>query len=463
MNFKKSDWEKIINQTKAATGYTPAEIRKNSGQSLKVQSEESEAFKLKAAEIIAIQQLNQKGLQVVDVNPALISRMDNFCVYDGVLIQNLMGTENIFNVVQAPPNLVYDLADPTSLTVSAGVVAPYWRSVFIPYTGNFLKVEYLNSRLAVDNSNLSATVQGISNYSEPQNTSELSATPMTPNYFAANKLSSDKMIFLDFNNPTGNPIIAKHGDTFETYFSGFWLTFKQNSPRIRLTVGYNSKANSNSQLPENLHLWNGYGLKNNSTINPVPFCLTDCDIPNETGPALRTTGWPITATTTEYCLIANPAAVQNYQVDGLAVFFLNNFSSVVTTTSSTATNHFVVVELYVKNLGTAVTQYLTGSTKIKRILSIPMAMTPANFATNSLDLAEPVRVTLRKNTGLFIRVTRTAAEDNILKFDLSGYSMGPLFYGRLVSNTQQAPFTPRYKFTENPYPIDLDDYGMPLA
>jgi hypothetical protein len=463
MNFKKSDWEKIINQTKQAVGYTPAQIRKNSGQSLKVQSEDSEAFKLKAAEIIAIQQLNQKGLQVVDINTQVIERMENFCVYDGNLIQNLVGSENIMNVVQAPPNLVYDFADPTALSVSAGVVSPYWRSIYVPYTGNFLKVEYLNSRIAVDNSNLSAIVQGISDFSEPQDTSELGSFSSPSTYFAANKLSSDRIIFLDFNNPTGNPIIAKHGDKFETYFSGFWLTFKQNSPRIRVTVGYNSKTDSESVPPENLSLWNGYGLRNNSTINPIPFCITDCDIPNETGPALRTTGWPITATTTEYCLIANPAAVANWEVNGVSICFINNFNASVLSTAATATNHFVVAELYVKTLGTAVTNYLTGSTKIKRILSIPMVMSAANYFSQGLDLAETLRVTLRKNTGLFIRVTRTAAEDNILKFDLSGYSMGPLFYTRLVSNTQQAPFKPRYKYTENPYPIDLDDYGMPLA
>lgn len=458
VQITKAQWDKIIAQTKQATGYTPDQIKQNEKVS-GIKKPDTDSFQLKAEELIAIQQLNSKGFRIFDLNTQVTDRENYYCCYDGQSLRNINGVEIVDNL-NAVPNQYYDLSDPSMITNST-VNSPYWRSIFIPIQGNFLKVEYLPERVNVDNRVITPfNPSFITDNSNPQNTNELNDFSSPSTFYAANKTSSDRVILLDFTDVSPTPIIAKHGDSFESYFNGVWVTFKQNSPRIRITIGFNSKVVSQADQNQvyNLNLWSGHGLKNNPQINPVPFAMSSSDV----SPA----GYiPLGTAVTEWCLVANPESTSPGEPSGAAILFLTSFLAHMITDPNTG-YHILEASLRVKTLGTPGSFYLAGSLDERKLCTTIFGIGGGSGVSGQpCVFAEPVRCVLRKGTGLYIQIRKVYDSGGTAMsgfFALNGYSMGPLYWSvnRGVIGPG-APFFPRYKYTDNPYPIDFDAYGMP--
>lgn len=468
-----SQWKKLFAATQQATGYTPAQIRKNSGQSLSPERVQENAYNLEAQKLEAIKQQNSKGFQVFDINPNNIEREDAFCAYPPDVLATMIGTESVNSINAAGAGDLYYDNNTGVFSNGAPVILPYWRSIYIPVAGNFLKIEYLPARIGTDTGDFNQqpnSNQRIQNSTEPDNTTEPNFydfyAPFSPTYYNANKVASDRIIFLDFNEPTDKPIIIKHGERVKNYFNGIWLTFKQNSPRIRVTIGFNSEISTVDDRPQNLHLWRGHGLMNDSFINPIPFSMSSSDVNNGFGINISN------AAPLEYCLIANPTARASWEQNGASLVWLTNFVlDCIMESFAEERLGAMKVCLYVKTLGTPASKFVTGSVKIKRLLerTIIKQNRVGNVSTN-VTISEPIRVLLRQETGLFIRFTPQYQAGNaqgfsfINYFSMDGYSFGPLQnYLLSAESVPLTPFVTRYKLGENPYPIDWDDLYSPLA
>lgn len=470
MNLSKSmtlsEWKKIVSSTEKAAGYTPAAIRRMSGQSAQLTRVDDTSFKLESEKLEAIKQQSSKGFQVIDITPANVTREEAFCAYPGDVINQIIGVCPVSNInLVGSGDLFYDDADGV-FTSGTPVPVPYWRSVYLPIVGNFLKIEYLPSRIGVDTDDIatSANDEGrIQDSSTPQDTNEPSFydfyLPNSPGYYHANKISSDRMILIDFNEPSTRPLIAKHGERFKNYFSGVWITFKANSPRIRVTIGFNSEISTVDDRPKNLHLWRGHGVMNDSFVNPVPFSVSDFEADSSLS------GLQMNSLIKEVCLFANPIANAKWEQNGLSLLWLTGGSlNWLQNTDTTPDARMINVSLYVKKLGVA-PNFTTGSVKLKRLMTRSICFTKnMTFSgTGDLVIPEPIRIALRPDTGIFLRAVISFGVDNpalFLKYSFDGYSLGPMqSYQPQLRNG--GPQVPRYKLGENPYPIDLDDYRMP--
>lgn len=472
-----AQWAQLIEQTSQSTNMSPDAIRQATGQSLGLSNAQENQFKLKAEEILSIQQMNSKGFQVVDVNPQAITRSDGFCVYQADVLKNVVGGDTALSSAFTG---YYETSD-----LGMNVPLPYWRSIFIPLNGNFVKFEYMQSRLnsAIDGALLFSGQDNVQNQTEPKNTNEKA---LWKTYLYANKVSSDRVVLVDFGQATNSPLIFKNGDSAKGYFSGIWVTFKQNSPRFRITVGYNSEIISHNHKPRNLHLWSGDGFLNNPQIAPIPFCITNRDIVGTVATPSVIQGISIPLATqiiTDFCLVANPAndpapSPQNDPHYGMGLMFITGLSGMVhEATKSNNDKHIVDFQLYIGKLGDSRNYFVDpvgwlpaqGQLLYHRIASITANCTNGTPFYARSSFTEPLRVCLPADTGLFIRIVR--AEDNpnlsaalYMKFDVHGYSYGSLIDGgpgRGFGTFSNAPYRIMSKLSENPYPTDLDNLRMP--
>lgn len=468
INLTAEQWQKLILATKLATGYTPEEIKKLSGASGKIEPPGKTDAALEAEKIIEIQRQNSKGFQVFDITPANVERMENFCVYDSDTILSIVGTQNT-PLGSNSGVIYYDNPDVVFNPGGSEIMPqPYWRSVFIPITGTFLKVEYLHSQ-----NDLYAGVtlptrleQRIENLSDPQNTNE--NTLYADEYFAANAFSSNKTILLDFTSTSQNPIQAKHGDVFKSYFDGVYITFKQNSPKIRITIGFNSEITSHDDRNKSLHMWDGEGLTNNSRINPVPFCITDRDVVSGNPFGLNIS--LSAGVQTVDCLIANPGEIRtifgtNYLPNGSAYLWINDFKTSIYSTNEMTYGYDV--EIVYGLLGTTASGYVTGYSAdrvlAKTFIQRSSVSGFAFYDGTNQNFSEPVRVSIRQGYGVFIRFTCVYVQISVPgipvfgKYSLNGYSMGGLYGSQASFN----PFFVKRTYQDSIYPHDFDTVGSP--
>ena len=463
-----SQWKALAKTTNQAVGFTPAQIRQNSGQSLKVRAQDGASFQLKADELNAIKALNSKGFQVFDLTPQKTLRSDSFCAYSENDLFQLLGPNQGGNLLQ-----YFDASGSSGL--NNPMIAPYWRTVFIPVIGTFLKVEYLPIRVGkqsgIVSSNSSASnYQLIEDFNDVQNTNESQS-----NQYNGNALSSDRIILIDFNNPTSAPIIAKPGDSFKTYFSGVYITFKQNSPRIRLTIGFNSEIESDDDKPMNLSMWKGQGLFQ-QTSAPIPFCITDHDMIEGVGGIGLTVGGG-SGYTAFAPLIANPSVIvdpvtpsASYNMQsGSVVFWITNIEMSLRNPSGAQCLYTLFFETCI--LGTQSTGYITGLSPQKKVYAIPAYCANVTVQdSKSISFNDPVRVVLKKDEGFYLRIHAAFASalQPLFNITVSGYSMGKFqdisryTSGSSYAATLLTPFVLGHKFGEAPYPHDFDRAGGPI-
>lgn len=427
---------------------------------------------LDANKLDAIKQKNSKGFTVFDINPNNLSRDNYPCVYSGDTIGRILGYDYtmLFNA---------DTLD--SVTNQDGIFGyapfPYWRSVEINKPGNWIKIEYLDARF---------NNQGFVNSPQPQN--NISDTPQNTNIdyssweYEGNiiQTSAQQKILLDFENASPSPFVVKSGDTFETYFSSVVITFKQLSPLIRITIGYNSKVVERSNTTNSLHLGNGHGYAD-QMHNLTPFCFSDRDFTQTPYYSNSYAGIYCNGTTTMYYpLVINPLLARSGRTysHGLSMFYITDFKGFVYNTASTATAEDLwdcelVIGKY-DNSSTSMqptlplTKRIIGETYYNRFASSE----PVFSSQGVTNLAEPIRVMLRPGEAIYLRITPSSVTNtsSLFKFFINGYGapmiLQTTFFGQTISSSglsvgRCAFFLPTNFFTENPFPVDTGSYDMP--
>lgn len=441
--MKKIPWDELL--PKADSIKSTSESRFVGDQFSEIKKAKS--HQIEAEEIDAIRASNSKGLRVIDIDPNQLNRTDNFCIYQHDVIERLVGTEDNN---EAGVTRIDNAGNPNPKDVSL----PYWRTVFFNIPGNFLKIEYLPARVVEG-----ATARGAADIKRILANIQPNIYPQNSNVLGGGTLSaSKKAILLDFENPTDAPHFVRSGHMYNTTFSSFYLTFKQMSPRIRITVGYNSTIATRHERPDSLALWNGDGITDQSMSSPVPFSITDREV---------------TSGTTFNGITVNPgSAVSNplfycdptYGDIGVAVMFLTGFSGMIwpgvgSSVSSYSNIDFEILIGQVNAIGgiSSISKRIAGFTAAT---VAPSGTTQAyNFYSTASNF-EAIRVTLKTGEGLILRLTPlNGTNASNCKFEAKGYYFGTMRGSGF--NGTYAPFILDTMFREHPYPEDNNTYGFP--
>lgn len=153
---------------------------------------------------------------------------------------------------------------------------PAWATVQVPVNGNFLKLDLLPAQATFPTSYYGNPDNPNQNIQD--NTGVLGTGDVT-NPIQDYSQQSNRNIFIQFDSPNANILIAKPGRTFNTEgFENIYLTFQADNGRIRVTSGYGNATigdNDTSKLSrQNLHLWPGEEIFNDPYLHPVPFSIS---------------------------------------------------------------------------------------------------------------------------------------------------------------------------------------------
>lgn len=505
---KKPTAKELFDQLKKqgfSVALTPEAIKKQIGA--KMQAPAKSPHAQIAEELIAIQQRNSKGFQVIDVNPNELSRADFYPLIQANVLFELLGQEAI-----SPAAGLYE--DTSGGATDTGVL-PYWRTIEIPLNGNFLKIEHLPVRTMDDYQwNITGT-NPIKDNTRVTNNSD-SFTDFSP------KHSSDKIFLLNFQDCKDTPLIAKHGDSFHTEFTSIFLTFKTTQARFRITLGYNSTIThvDDRLVNQDVAYSPGHGLFNNSVNHAVPFNFTQRDLNTSFGgysggyatilanATLSTdliTNIPLIAprcykagganTDLQLQQLGGAAATYQYTNDatsaactgaggswqqtnldttaslGMTVGWITGFSaSFCLSDPPNATTDSYLCEIWLE----AVQYSSSGATvsiarricKLESTLAVFHGTNEGQYSANtSKNFSEPIRYSLTTRESLRVVVSIYAPGGStstiLYGFSVEGYSWGTLVGMNTKNSYLVAPFAPKIYFTENPYPLDQSIYGNP--
>lgn len=399
---------------------------------------------LEADQIEAIKQTNSKGFKIIDIDPNQLDRPTFAPPYSQELFYRMFGYEFSYEGNMAR-------VDNTGAVTPGQTSNAYWRTVELDIPGNFLKIEFLPSRMAEgfplfagDMEDTFTATGGVTNINVQNNTWG-SKSP--------NSTGSKRNVMLDFENPTETPILVRDGDCYQTYFSKVLITFKQMNVRIRITIGTNSQIRSNYEKPTNLSLWSGEGFTRANQIHPTPFSITDHQVNNSSYTGITVGG---SIVETALFMVDRTQAFTNNV--GVGVLMVTGFSGLIWR----AVNDFDGVYDFELMIGTVNgVGTVTGLDKRVAGFTCNFWRGSAGFGSSQLSSAlsfpEPIRVCLKSGQALILRIVplfRSNTIDVNAKFECKGYCFGSLagtgFGGDVV------PFTLGAVFRDHPYPNDND-------
>ena len=218
----------------------------------------SDGFDLEAEKLLAIQQKNSRGFNIVDINPGLL--------------------DSIENAMSLPYEFIFDGTN--FIPDSSGSLSTQFRTVTVPIAGNFLKVEFINEVNSQANFNPNGSVRPFAQRKyEIFVSDEQDLSTGYQNYsfdnFARNK------VFVNFNTVSEKPhIVMRSGDSFNTYFNEVSVTLSAGAPKIRLTIGYNSEKQdgpSNGEFNSKLSMSGMGRLFRDSDTVLRPFSINEYD------------------------------------------------------------------------------------------------------------------------------------------------------------------------------------------
>lgn len=383
-----------------------------------------DGYQLEADRLNAIQQQGSKGFQIVDINPGLLSSLEN--------------------PLTLPYEFIFDgtnfLPDQNSNFVKN------FRSVNIPIAGNFLKIEYIyeiNTGANISYSPINAV--GIPGrlvpsaevkYNQAFNTSLLEQDLVTgQEYFDFDNFARNK-VWVDFGPSTGKPhLVPTSGRVFKTYFNEVNLSLNIGAPKVRVTIGFNSEvhdANNSGAINSRLATTGAGRIFNDIDTVLTPFCLSDIEF--EQGlvrPTYR--GIPVVGigspTTASYNILANfgyiPSGVgydlgQSY---GYSVIFITRIRMCFSFNTALASSEYLRANLTVESM-----YYPTigGQSQTKTIHNFKVSTINSNEYI--LQPSEPIRVVIPASSAVFINLYQSidAAKIGNMTYSIDGYSVGEL-------------------------------------
>lgn len=403
--------------------------------------------------ILSIQQKGSKGFRTIDVDPFVVDNIQFPCALSSGVLGNLFGFENGW------------------ARLAFGVdtdVSPFWRTIELTANATWVRFEVLPPRI-------NTPIGEVYNTSFPgQSFGPTFVDPGTGFDSIANNIPGSTSIGLDlvlnFDDVQSSPIVVRDGDCLEIPFNTVFITFKQWSPRFRVTFGYNTKAVKADQkvVATRPAFFGGDGLLNGSKYHYVPFSINSGDL---NGTYVNTLATQESVGLRSDALIRNlPAgATSNLPDLGSSYIWIRRFHvagrCVVTTARSVGINF----SLYVYGPESS-----GGATVRKRKLASLSKSFWVNFSggvyegTNfELDLETDELIRVRLGFGDEIRLISEieAGAGNTIaywQFDLEGYSVGYLI-GTAVAITLRpiTPFDTPFRFVEEQYPLDFLNSGTP--
>jgi len=218
----------------------------------------NDGFDLEAERLLAIQQKNSRGFNIVDINPGLL---------DPIEFSMSLPYEFIFDGTNFMPDI-------------NGSLSTQFRTVTVPIAGNFLKVEFINEINTMANSTYGQGTRPFAKrkYSDIAGNEQDLATGFRE--YSFDNFARTK-VFVNFNTVSEKPhLVMRSGDSFNTYFNEVSITLSVGAPKIRLTIGYNSEKQDGPSYAEfNSKLsMSGVGrlLRDSDTVLQ-PFSINEYD------------------------------------------------------------------------------------------------------------------------------------------------------------------------------------------
>ena len=395
-----------------------------------------------AQDVEQIQGLIQRGragFRTIDIDSFQLSQENYRCQVPETYLNELLGYENPIPGSGSPTRL------------------QFWRTVEIPFQGNFLKVEYLPSRV-----NITGAVPVIRDQSS--NPVDYSAgTPAGNDYTLA--IASKSPILVQFEENTGPCHISNGSTSFKTPFSRVYVSFHAfGGPRIRVTIGFNTEVQDeqDKSLNADLAMGPGIGLFGAPGYHAVPFSISSENY--STNIAARYSIVNTTPTSLDNQLIrggtastdVNNGIFNDYQ--GVAVLWITGVSAQLHTTSAPVggLNSFQLCLAIQKPI--APTYSTSTYRKIWTKTVLPLDLTGvADDRRFNIDISfeKPARVCLRNRETLnFLMINPSGANVAVynITYDVRGYSYGGLKATGAAGST--APVLSVLLLSEHPYPMD---------
>lgn len=425
-------------------------------------------FKRSVDEIQSIQQISNQPFNVFDITPYFLAKDQYPCIYKRDVLTQLVGPEE---------NSEYDFAIGPPLTTGGGNsgdggAPPYWRTVQLPLIGNFLKIDFLPTRIYNEFTGLTPQVQGGVDASQSQyggtlynndyywNTTGTVGPPYKVNYPNADLLTqtqSKNLILVSFDAQQSTPLVVKNGDVIKCPYNVVYLTIKTGMPRIRITSGYNAEivdAGTDRSANQNLALGPGYGFLDKPTTHFEPFCVTQGD--NITTGVYASMG---TATSLDLIIVnsaqnlANTvnAVNANPLQRGVGLLWITDLQLFLTTGNANA-NIIFNFTLYISDT----------SGNLRRIVHrfSPVSFRVVTGESAHLDVTKsfptPIRVSLHQDEQLRLGLYNGSENTMSLSYSINGYTYGRWRFD--ANNTgvsgNQVPILLMDLLLEHPYFLD---------
>jgi hypothetical protein len=226
-------------------------------------------------DLAGIVQKRNPPFTVIDVNPFKLTSATFNCTIPLKTISDKVGYDA-------------DADSPTPAGTST-ITFAQWKTVEIPVSGSFVKIEFLPNKL---NEAIISTTLNSEAYSKEDNTgANNSASPVFPQWIFPQK-NSYGYVLIQFDDPTGPIHLAKNASTFNCQFQKIFITTRMLTPRFSITIGHNATiVEDNNQLLLNASpaYGPGHGLWQSPTRHGNPFCLTLDGNTGASGSQLSTT------------------------------------------------------------------------------------------------------------------------------------------------------------------------------
>lgn len=224
------------------------------------------------ADLAGIIQKRERAFNVFDVTPYNLSSTQFRPQLSIEQIKSKVGYEADNDVLSGNPT---------------GISLAFWRTIELPVPGTSFKFEFLPAQV-----NFPFYALGVvpgdatspENYSKQDLTNPYLLNSSMPRNIPPRtdflKLMGSRTILVQFDDPGSTPFLVKDGDVINVPFQRAYITFKIYLPRFSVMLGYNAEIKSpsdNRLMQSQLATGPGFGMWNNPSRHPVPFCFTQDD------------------------------------------------------------------------------------------------------------------------------------------------------------------------------------------
>lgn len=363
----------------------------------------NDGFDLEAERLLAIQQKNSRGFNIVDINPGLL---------DPIEFSMSLPYEFIFDGTNFMPDI-------------NGSLSTQFRTVTVPIAGNFLKVEFINEINSQSNFSTNISRPYAKRKYTGIVTNEQDLVTGQTNYSFDNFARTK--VFVNFNTVSEKPhLVMRSGDSFNTYFNEVSITLSVGAPKIRLTIGYNSEKQDGPSYAEfNSKLsMSGVGrLLRDSDTTLSPFCITEIDnfVSSYTpeGESLSIT-IPVSTYSKNLVQNLNASLTGNNEFYGYSILWITRIRFKISRFLGSAMSANCRVSLVVSNVG---------ATQVQRIHSFVLDMVTSPSSQEYVyEPAEPLCVVIPSYCAMTLIITSWGSLNGTVFYShsIDGYSLGEI-------------------------------------